>query len=78
MPSCAACAHEVAPGDITCSECGATLSVVPPKSVRPAKKVPFDELLLRGVAVVLILLVLLALGFVGWSIASRGISSGAP
>jgi hypothetical protein len=77
MALCATCAHEMTPGEQVCPSCGTRIETKPAAAPK-RPPMAFDELALRAVLGGFLVLVVLAVGFVGWSIASQGISAGAP
>lgn len=81
MPSCPDCSQPLPHDAVVCPECGSTI----PKAAKPVAKGqpahPADRLaegLLRGATVILVLVLVALVAFVGWSIISQGIESGAP
>lgn len=81
MATCPDCSTPAAPGAVVCTECGASIPKAPKPMPKSPQGHPADRLaegLLRGVSVLMIIVLLALVAFVGWSIISQGIESGAP
>lgn len=84
MATCPECTTSVPEDAIVCTECGASIPAPkkPPKpDPKPSSEHPADRLaegLLRAASILMIVVLLALVAFVGWSIISQGIESGAP
>ncbi len=81
MATCPECTSSHPPDAVVCSECGVSLPKVPKPISTGAKPKPADqiaEFMLRGASLILVLVLVALVAFVGWSIISQGIESGAP
>lgn len=82
MAQCSNCANLLPVGAGQCPDCGTTLAEAPaaaPKPPKaPAQKLPLDELLLRGVLGLFLLILGATVLFVGYAIVQQGIGAGAP
>lgn len=84
MATCPECSTPVAPGIVVCTECGASIpapSKAPKPTPTPANVHPVDRIaegMLRGASILMIIVLVALVAFVGWSIISQGIESGAP
>lgn len=84
MATCPECSTPVANDVVVCTECGTSIPApkkAPKTTPTPANVHPVDriaETLLRGASILMIIVLVALVAFVGWSIISQGIESGAP
>ncbi len=83
MATCPECSTQVPQDAVVCPECAASIPAPkPPKPVRKdANAHPADRIaegMLRGASILMIIMLVALVAFVGWSIISQGIESGAP
>ena len=84
MATCPECSTQVPADVVVCTECGSSIPA-PKKAPKPTptpSNVPTSERIaegmLRGASILMIIVLLALVAFVGWSIISQGIESGAP
>lgn len=80
MTPCPDCSQPLPPDVVVCPECGSTVPKAKPvaKGPNPHPADRIAEGLLRGASALMILVLVALVAFVGWSIISQGIESGAP
>ncbi|MBO9539501.1 zinc ribbon domain-containing protein [bacterium] len=82
MAQCSNCGNLLPVGAKHCPDCGTTVSdapAAPPKAPKaPGQKLALDELLLRGVMGLFLLILGGTVLFVGYAIVQQGIGAGAP
>lgn len=82
MAQCSNCGNLLPVGAKQCPDCGTTLAEGPVAAAKapkaPAQKPALDELLLRGVLGLFLLILGGTVLFVGYAIVSQGIGAGAP
>ena len=84
MATCPECSTQVPEDTVVCAECGASIPA-PKKAPKPTPKPSNEHLadriaetMLRGASILMIVVLVALVAFVGWSIISQGIESGAP
>jgi hypothetical protein len=79
MVQCSTCGNLLPVGAKQCPDCGTMPAEAPaPAPKAPAKKLALDELLLRGVLGLFLLILGGTVLFVGYAIVAQGIGAGAP
>ncbi len=84
MATCPECSTQVPEGSVVCTECGASIPApkkAPKPTPTPGNVHPADRIaegMLRGASILMIIVLVALVAFVGWSIISQGIESGAP
>ncbi len=83
MATCPECSTQLPPEVVVCTECGASIPAQKapkpvPKGASPHPADRLAETMLRGASVLMIIVLVALVAFVGWSIISQGIESGAP